>query len=84
MADVTGQLPDTRIVLTGRFLRQLGGPASTMRALVERDGAAVVVYTGGEVDARNEIAWRRLLAEAAAPWKPLFSKLFGATGTLYS
>jgi anti-anti-sigma factor len=70
MADATGQPVATHISLTPRLLRQLGAPSSTMRAFVERDDAAVVVYVGGEVDARNESTWRRLLGEAAVAAAP--------------
>jgi anti-anti-sigma factor len=35
-------------------------------ASCERSGSAVIVYTGGEVDAANEHTWRRLLGEAAS------------------
>jgi anti-anti-sigma factor len=42
------------------------GRVAGLRASSERSGTAVIVYTGGEVDAANEHTWRRLLGEAAA------------------
>ena len=80
MVDVTGQPIATQIGLTPRLLRQLGAPSSTMRAFVERDDSAVIVYVGGEVDACNESTWRRLLGEAAAAAAPGVALIVDLTG----
>lgn len=42
------------------------GRAAGLRASAKRSGSALIVYTGGEVDAANEHTWRRLLGKAAA------------------
>ncbi len=55
-----------RLMLSTRLLAELGSTHSKLRATAQRDGAAVVVYAGGNIDACNEDAWRRLLVEAAA------------------
>jgi anti-anti-sigma factor len=53
-------------MLSTRLVYELGDPNSTLRATTDRNGPSVIVYAGGEVDACNEHAWRRLLDEAAA------------------
>ncbi|BBZ38915.1 anti-sigma factor antagonist [Mycobacterium conspicuum] len=54
------------LMLSTRLVYELGDPNSTLRATTDRNGPSVIVYAGGEVDACNEHAWRRLLDEAAA------------------
>ncbi|BDB43724.1 MULTISPECIES: anti-sigma factor antagonist [Mycobacterium] len=51
---------------SSRLASELGGPTSTLRATTLRNGSAVVVQAGGEVDAANEHTWQGLLREAAA------------------
>lgn len=38
----------------------------TLRVTTERSGPSMIVRVGGEVDAANEVIWRRVLGEAAA------------------
>lgn len=56
----------TTVMLSTRLTTQLGQPQSTLRAITQRNGSAVVIRAGGEIDASNEQNWRSLLAEAAA------------------
>ena len=64
-ADTFPGIPQ-RLMLSTRLLAELGSTHSKLRATAQRDGAAVIVYAGGDIDACNEDAWRRLLVEAAA------------------
>ncbi|ORW85947.1 anti-anti-sigma factor [Mycobacterium sp. IEC1808] len=52
--------------LSTRLVHELGDPRSTLRATTDRNGAAVIINAGGEVDACNEHTWRRLVSEAAS------------------
>jgi anti-anti-sigma factor len=52
--------------LSAQLLAELSDPSSTLRAAIQRNGAAVIVLAGGEVDASNEHTWRQLIGEAAA------------------
>jgi anti-anti-sigma factor len=54
------------LVLSTRLLAELGSAHSKLRATTQRDGSAVIVYAGGEIDACNENTWRHLLVEAGA------------------
>ena len=54
------------LMLSTRLLAELGNAHSKLRATTQRDGSAVIVYAGGEIDACNEDTWRHLLVEAAA------------------
>jgi anti-anti-sigma factor len=63
---VTPESISTHLMLSTRLVYELGDPHSTLRATTDRSGPAVIVSTGGEVDACNEHAWRQLLDEAAA------------------
>jgi anti-anti-sigma factor len=60
----------TQVMLSARLVSELGDPHSTLRATTQRDGPAVIVRAGGEIDASNEHVWRRLLSEAAAVASP--------------
>lgn len=51
--------------LSAQLLAELSDPRSTLRATIQRNGAAVIVLAGGEVDASNENTWRQLIGEAA-------------------
>ncbi|OBH02163.1 MULTISPECIES: anti-sigma factor antagonist [unclassified Mycobacterium] len=53
------------LTLSTRLVYELGDPHSTLRATTDRNGAAVLINAGGEVDACNEHTWRRLVSEAA-------------------
>lgn len=52
--------------LSTRLVYELGDPHSTLRATTDRNGAAVLINAGGEVDACNEHTWRQLVSEAAS------------------
>jgi anti-anti-sigma factor len=56
----------SHLTLSTRLVYQLGEPRSTLRAITDRSGDAVVIHAGGEVDACNENTWRQLVTEAAA------------------
>ena len=56
----------TQVTLSARLVSELGDPHSTLRATTQRNGPAVVVRAGGEVDASNEHTWHQLVSEAAA------------------
>jgi anti-anti-sigma factor len=53
------------LMLSTRLVYELGDPHSTLRATTDRNGAAVLINAGGEVDACNEHTWRQLVSEAA-------------------
>ncbi|HTY34814.1 anti-sigma factor antagonist [Mycobacterium sp.] len=53
------------LTLSTRLVYQLGDPHSTLRATTDRNGAAVLISAGGEIDACNEHTWRQLVSEAA-------------------
>jgi len=54
------------LVLSTRLVAELGDRHSKLRAITQRSDSAVVVRAGGEIDACNELTWRRLVNEAAA------------------
>lgn len=58
------------LTLSTRLVSELSNTRSMLRTTTERNGAAVIVYAGGEVDAGNEQTWRHLLGEAAAAASP--------------
>ena len=60
----------THLTLSTRLVYELGDPRSTLRAMTDRSGHAVVIHAGGEIDAYNEHTWRRLVNEAAATATP--------------
>jgi len=66
MSPVTTEaMSSQHLMLSTRLVHQLGDPHSTLRATTDRDGAAVLINAGGEIDACNEHTWRRLVSEAA-------------------
>ncbi|MDI3314070.1 MAG: anti-sigma factor antagonist [Mycobacterium sp.] len=58
------------LMLSTRLTSELGDAHSTLRATTERNGSAVMVHAGGEIDACNEGTWRRLLDEAVTAAVP--------------
>jgi anti-anti-sigma factor len=58
------------LMLSSRLISELAQARSTLRATTERFGSAVIVTAGGELDASNDAAWRRLLSEASAAAGP--------------
>lgn len=58
------------LMLSSRLISELAQARSTLRATTERYGSAVIVTAGGELDASNDAAWRRLLSEASAAAGP--------------
>ncbi|WP_081287618.1 anti-sigma factor antagonist [Mycobacterium asiaticum] len=54
------------VTLSPRLVYELGDPRSTLRAITDRSGDAVIIHAGGEIDGCNEHTWRRLVTEAAA------------------
>lgn len=66
MSLVIAESFSTHLTLSTRLVYQLGEPRSTLRAITDRSGGAVVIHAGGEVDACNENTWRQLVTEAAA------------------
>jgi anti-anti-sigma factor len=61
-------------MLSTQLVSELGDVRTTLRATAQRCDSAVIVYTGGEVDACNEHTWQRLLSEVAS--------IFTAPGSL--
>jgi anti-anti-sigma factor len=51
---------------SARLSSQFGDTNSGLRAITECTGSAVVLYVGGDIDAGNEGAWRRLVSRSAA------------------
>jgi anti-anti-sigma factor len=66
MNSVSGESYLSPATLSAQLLAELSDPRSTLRATIQRTGAAVVVLAGGEVDASNEHTWSQLIGEAAA------------------
>lgn len=58
------------LALSTRLVYELGDRGSTLRAITDRRGAAVVIHAGGEIDACNEHTWRKLVSEGAATANP--------------
>jgi anti-anti-sigma factor len=56
----------SQVTLSARLVSELGDPHSTLRATTQRNGSAVIVRAGGEVDGSNEHTWSQLIGEAAA------------------
>lgn len=66
MSLVIAESFSTHLTLSTRLVYQLGEPRSTLRAITDRSGDAVVIHAGGEIDACNENTWHQLVTEAAA------------------
>jgi anti-anti-sigma factor len=66
----TAELLPSHLMLSTRLISELGDAHSTLRATAQRNGSAVMVHAGGEIDACNEGTWRRLLDEAAGAAAP--------------
>ena len=66
MSLVIAESFSTHLTLSTRLVYQLGEPRSTLRAVTDRSGDAVVIHAGGEIAACNENTWRQLVTEAAA------------------
>jgi anti-anti-sigma factor len=58
------------LTLSTRLVSEMGDSRSTLRATTDRDGPAVLIHAGGEIDAHNEQTWRHLVSEAAAAATP--------------
>lgn len=58
------------VMLSSRLISELAQARSTLRMTTERIDLAVIVTAGGELDASNEVTWRRLLSEAGAAAGP--------------
>ena len=54
------------MLLSARLISELGDPHSTLRAITQRSGSAVIIRAGGEIDGANEHTWLQLVSEAAA------------------
>jgi anti-anti-sigma factor len=54
------------LTLSAKLISALNNPRGVLRTVAQRDGSAVTVHAGGEVDAANEHSWHQLLREAAA------------------
>lgn len=65
MSLVIAESFSTHLTLSTRLVYELGEPRSTLRAITDRSGNAVVIHAGGEIDACNENTWRQLVTEAA-------------------
>lgn len=63
---VAEPMSSPHLMLSTRLVYELGDPHSTLRATTDRNGPAVLINAGGEVDACNEHTWRQLVSEAAA------------------
>lgn len=64
MNGVSGESYLSPATLSGQLLAELSDPRSTLRATIQRNGAAVIVLAGGQVDASIENTWRQLIGEA--------------------
>jgi anti-anti-sigma factor len=64
-ADGMSPMSSPHLSLSTRLVSDLGDEHSTLRATTDRTGPAVLIHTGGEIDACNEDTWRQLVGEAA-------------------
>jgi anti-anti-sigma factor len=64
-SDAISPLSSPHLMLSTRLVVDLADPHSKLRATTDRNGPAVLIHTGGEIDASNEDTWRQLLSEAA-------------------
>ncbi|MGB9226847.1 anti-sigma factor antagonist [Mycobacterium sp.] len=69
-----------QLTLSTRLVSELGDSHSTLRATTDRDGPAVLIHAGGEIDAHNEQTWRHLVSEAAAVATPPGPFIVDVTG----
>jgi anti-anti-sigma factor len=58
------------LVPSSRLISELAQAQSKLRTTTERSDSALIVHAGGELDACNEVTWRRLLNEAATAATP--------------
>ena len=58
------------LTLSASLVSALNSPRGGLRTVAQRDGSAVIVYAGGEVDAANGHSWHQLLREVAAATPP--------------
>ena len=63
--EVISSMSSPHLMLSTRLVSDLGDEHSTLRATTDRNGAAVLIHAGGEIDACNEDIWRQLVSEAA-------------------
>jgi anti-anti-sigma factor len=50
---------------SARLSSQFCDANSGLRAITEREGSAVIVHVGGDIDASNESSWQRLVSRSA-------------------
>jgi anti-anti-sigma factor len=69
MSTVTNEaispMSSPHLMLSTRLVIDLADEHSKLRATTDRNGPAVLIHTGGEIDASNEDTWRQLVSEAA-------------------
>jgi anti-anti-sigma factor len=63
---IAESMSNPHLMLSTRLVYELGDPHSTLRATTDRNGAAVLINAGGEIDACNEHTWRQLVSEASS------------------
>jgi anti-anti-sigma factor len=64
-AEAISPMSSPHLMLSTRLVSDLRDAHSTLRATTARSGPAVLIHTGGEIDACNEDTWRQLVSEAA-------------------
>jgi anti-anti-sigma factor len=69
-SEASSQMSSPHLSLSTRLVSDLGDEHSTLRATTDRSGPAVLIHTGGEIDACNEDTWRQLVSEAARSVTP--------------
>ncbi len=65
ITEVISPMSSHHLMLSTRLVSDLGDEHSTLRATTDRNGPAVLIHAGGEIDACNEDTWRQLVSEAA-------------------
>jgi anti-anti-sigma factor len=63
--DAISPLSSPHLMLSTRLVVDLADEHNKLRATTDRNGPAVLIHTGGEIDASNEETWRQLVSEAA-------------------
>ena len=65
IAEAFSPMSSPHLMLSTRLVSNLGNEHSTLRATTDRDGSAMLIHAGGEIDASNEETWRQLVSETA-------------------
>lgn len=80
---ITEPMSGPHLMFSTQLVYELGDPHSTLRATADRNGPAVLINAGGEIDACNEHTWRNLVSEAASVVAPPGPFVVDVTGLAF-